>query len=54
MTGLPAPRRLRTAAVYAAFVAAVVLATMPVWGRLVFGSAPSFDELLLIRCLPRF
>jgi len=53
MTGTSA-RRLRTAAVYAAFAAATVLATQPVWGRLVFGFAPSFDELLLVRCLAAF
>lgn len=53
MTG-PSPRRLRTAAIHAAFVAATVLATEPVWGRLVFGFAPTFDDLLLVRCLAAF
>jgi hypothetical protein len=53
MTG-PSARRVGTAAIYAAFGAATVLATRPVWGPLVFGFAPSFDDLLLIRCLAVF
>ena len=44
-------RRLRTAAIHAAFAAAVVLATWPVWGPLAVGFEPSFDDLLLVRCL---
>jgi hypothetical protein len=47
-------RRLRTAAIYAAFAAATILATRPVWSRLVFGFEPSFDDLLLVRCLALF
>lgn len=46
--------RLRTAAIYAAFAVAAVLATQPVWSRIVFGFEPSFEDLLLIRCLPLF
>jgi hypothetical protein len=52
MSGVPASgRRLRTAAIHAAFAAAVVLATWPVWGPLAVGFEPSFDDLLLVRCL---
>lgn len=34
------------------FGAAVVIATKPVWGLLLFGDNPTLDDLLQLRCLP--
>jgi hypothetical protein len=47
-------RRALSIAVHAAFVAALALATEPVWGPLLLGYSPTLDELLLIRCLRAF
>jgi hypothetical protein len=45
-----------TAAVWCGFAVAVVWATEPVWGYLVFGFTPTLDDLLALgeRCLAAF
>lgn len=35
------------------FGTALALATMPAWRPLVFGSTPTLEDLLDLRCLPR-
>ncbi len=52
----PSKRRIDVGgvAIYAAFAAAVVLATKPVWAPFLFGFRPTFEDLLLIRCLALF
>lgn len=43
--------QMTATAIRAGFALAVVLATEPVWSRAIFGYSPTFEELLLVRCL---
>jgi hypothetical protein len=48
---VPRRRTVAASAIWLAFGAALVLATRPVWGQLLFGFEPTFEDLLQVRCL---
>jgi len=37
--------------IYGLFAVGAVFATLPVWGRVLFGFHPTLDELLRITCI---
>jgi hypothetical protein len=45
-------QRLTTVVIWAAFGAAAVLATAPLWRLAVMGLSPSLDDALLLLCGP--
>ena len=44
---------LRPTLPWLALTVGLVLATLPAWRPLLFGTAPTIEELLSLRCLPR-
>ena len=50
MTAARRPARLRAALPWAALAAGLAIATYPAWRLLVFGYAPTLDDLLTLRC----
>jgi hypothetical protein len=44
---------LRPALSWLALAGGLVLATMPAWRPLIFGTALTLEDLLSLRCLPR-
>ncbi|XYD07208.1 hypothetical protein R1A27_18895 [Methylobacterium sp. NMS12] len=47
------PGLLRPVLPWLALAVGLILATLPAWRPLVFGTAPTLEDLLTLRCLPR-
>ena len=44
---------LRPVLPWLALTAGLILATLPAWRPLIFGAAPTLEDLLTLRCLTR-